>query len=87
MSERGRRRSRWRLLRALVRRDGSLCAICCYPMKLRANPNKDPDAATIDHRVPRSRGGTNHIDNVQLAHRRCNQARGDAPWSGGPEAP
>ena len=66
------RRQRWRIVRSLVRRDGDLCSICCYPMKLRADPNKDPDAATIDHRVPRSRGGTDYFHNLQLAHRRCN---------------
>lgn len=78
---------RWKVVRALARRDGNLCSICCYPMKLRANPDKDHDAATVDHRVPRARGGTDHISNLQLAHRRCNQERGVEPWSGGPEAP
>jgi len=64
-----------------------LCSICCYPMKMGARPGSDPDAITIDHRVPRARGGDDRMDNLQLAHRRCNGDRGTAPWSGGPEAP
>ncbi|HET9893133.1 MAG TPA: HNH endonuclease signature motif containing protein [Mycobacterium sp.] len=79
---------RWRLIQAIVARDGWLCSICCYPMKRRRkSPSDDPDAATIDHRVPRSRDGNDHIDNLQLAHRRCNQQRGTDAWPGGPEAP
>jgi len=81
------RSPRWKLVRKLSARDGNLCSICCYPMKMNKHPTKSEDAPTIDHRVPRSRGGTNHFDNLQLAHLRCNRARGDAPWSGGPEAP
>ncbi len=34
-----------------------------------------PDAS-IDHIVPKSRGGTLHIDNVALTHKRCNNERG-----------
>lgn len=81
------RDERRRIKRVLIQRDGLMCSICCYPMKPHADPRKDPDGVTIDHRVPKSRGGTDHISNLQLAHRRCNAERGDAPWSGGPEAP
>ncbi len=81
------KRPRWQIVRALARRGGTLCSICCYPMKMNSDPRKHPDAATIDHRVPKSRGGTNHFDNLQLAHSRCNLQRGDDPWSGWPEAP
>ena len=31
---------------------------------------------TLDHKVSRSEGGTDHIDNLQLAHEPCNQAKG-----------
>lgn len=75
------------MVRTLIGRDGILCSICCYPMRPRADPGKDPDAATIDHRVPRSRGGGDHISNLQLAHRRCNAERAADAWPGGPEAP
>ena len=34
---------------------------------------------TIDHVVPRSRGGTDHIDNLQLLCGACNSLKGDRP--------
>ena len=58
------------------------CALCSRPM-LR-NRFEAPHArvwakqrATVDHIVPRSRGGTDAHDNVQLAHARCNKIKGN----------
>ena len=34
---------------------------------------------TIDHVVPQSRGGTDHIDNLQLLCGACNSLKGDRP--------
>ena len=33
----------------------------------------------IDHKVPRSRGGTDHLDNLQLLCSSCNRIKGDRP--------
>jgi 5-methylcytosine-specific restriction endonuclease McrA len=33
--------------------------------------------ATIDHIIPRSKGGADTIDNLQLAHARCNKVKGN----------
>ena len=33
--------------------------------------------ATIDHIIPRSKGGGDEIENLQLAHARCNKIKGN----------
>ena len=35
--------------------------------------------SNVDHRVPRSRGGTDHLDNLQLLCSSCNRIKGDRP--------
>jgi 5-methylcytosine-specific restriction endonuclease McrA len=63
---RGRRKRR---VRALLARDGDLCWLCGKPL--------DGDA-TLDHVVPRSKGGSDALANLKLAHGRCNHRRGNA---------
>lgn len=36
-----------------------------------------PEESSIDHIVPKSKGGTNRRDNLALAHKRCNQLKSD----------
>ena len=45
------------------------CAICGNPVKYKK--------MTIDHIVPLSKGGTNGMDNLQLACKRCNLMKSD----------
>lgn len=67
--------SKWRRNRSLTQRwnrnylvnkYGCVCGICEKPIKTMKE-------ITIDHIIPRSRGGADHIDNYQLAHFTCNQ--------------
>jgi 5-methylcytosine-specific restriction endonuclease McrA len=51
--------------RAVFARDGGRCVYCGAP------------AASLDHVVPRSRGGPHTWDNVVSACRRCNHIKGD----------
>jgi 5-methylcytosine-specific restriction endonuclease McrA len=51
--------------RAIFARDGGRCVYCRGP------------AETIDHVVPKSKGGGHHWENVVAACARCNHAKGD----------
>jgi hypothetical protein len=59
----------------LASRDGWVCWICEGAIDP-ALPSSLAGGATIDHVVPRSRGGGNDGANLRLAHRRCNGRRG-----------
>jgi hypothetical protein len=59
-------------------RDRWLCQLCGGTIDRRLS-SPDPFAATVDHRIPRVRGGTNDSLNLQAAHAICNHVRGDIP--------
>lgn len=60
----------------LADRDGWVCWLCEGPID-RDAPDGSPGQATVDHVVPRSRGGRTELANLRLAHRRCNGVRGN----------
>lgn len=62
----------WRLF--IYDRDGWRCQLCGEPVDMTADPIA-PTAPTLDHIVPRSRGGTDDPTNLRLAHRGCNARR------------
>lgn len=53
----------------LLWRDGKRCAICGRKIK-------NLEDLTVDHIVPIAKGGENVIENYQLAHKACNEAKG-----------
>ena len=55
----------------LVARDGSDCFFCLKPMA-------DQDM-TIEHLVSRHKGGPDHMDNLVLAHMKCNGLADNRP--------
>lgn len=64
----------------LAQRDGAHCAYCSRPLVIERG-NRDGRIphelhATIDHRIPRARGGSDHPDNLSLACARCNSMKG-----------
>lgn len=64
---------------ALRERDGDLCCHCGGVMDFTPRgpaPIRD-DAATMEHIVPRSQGGSNAMENLALAHSYCNNVRGN----------
>lgn len=60
---------------ALGERDGWTCWVCRRDVDPGA-PRDSSHAGSVDHVVPRSRGGTNEDSNLRLAHQRCNRQRG-----------
>ena len=62
-------RQRQNKVRRIADRDGARC-YWCRAIFL------DPNLATLDHLIPRSRGGGGHIGNLVLACADCNGRRG-----------
>ena len=67
-----RERRIWRIKREWMRSDG-MCFYCGVKLKRRF--------ATVDHVVPRSKGGSEQRQNLVLACRRCNERKRDDPPS------
>jgi 5-methylcytosine-specific restriction endonuclease McrA len=57
---------------AVFARDGHFCWLCGRIT------GRGEDAATLDHVIPQARGGADTVDNLRVAHKRCNEQRGDA---------
>jgi len=56
----------WRRVREIVlKRDAHTCVYC------------GGEGGSVDHVIPYSRGGNDHIDNLVTACMRCNRAKGD----------
>lgn len=78
------KRSRKQKLKQFEHQKGQ-CCWCLEPMELKMLTKEEwghradyPTIATWEHIIPVAKGGTNALSNLLLAHRRCNQERGDA---------
>lgn len=60
---------------AIYERDNWTCHLCNEPVDFEApcTSNRYP---SLDHLVPRSKGGTDEPDNLRTCHRACNSRRG-----------
>lgn len=56
------------LVATLIERDGAACFYCAEPVAA--------SLATIEHLLPLTTGGTRHLANTVIAHRRCNERAG-----------
>jgi len=55
----------------------NICGICGQPVN-KSLKYPDPGSPTVDHIIPVSKGGhPSDIDNLQLAHFKCNRAKAD----------
>ena len=61
--------ARW--VGVLAERDGADCSICGDPIDL-GRKYPDPMSRSVDHVIPRSRGGRDDLENYALAHFICN---------------
>lgn len=68
-----------RTRKAVYERDHLICQICLEATDPLADPSSDW-FPSLDHIVPRSRGGSDDIGNLRTAHRWCNSVRGDESY-------
>lgn len=66
----------------LIARDGGDCAICKEPLGRGIRDETHPLYITLDHIEPVSAGGSDKIQNLRLAHNKCNNERGATPVNG-----
>lgn len=66
------------IIQLLIERDGDKCQMyfCTHPFDF----SHEMDFRTIEHVIPRSKGGTDDMSNLVLAHFRCNNKRGDRDY-------
>jgi 5-methylcytosine-specific restriction endonuclease McrA len=69
----------------LMARDGCNCKLCEEPLDRHIKNSDDDMYITFDHIIARSKGGMSELKNFQLAHRHCNEARGNDPILPGDE--
>lgn len=62
--------------RLVVTRDGSKCGICLNEIDMSLR-DPHPDSWSLDHLVPRSRGGNDELENLIGSHRVCNRWKSD----------
>jgi len=71
-------------LAVLIARQNGICPICENPIELTARPVKGPigkKAATIDHIIHQSKGGSSSLKNTRAVHQICNLTRADGECS------
>lgn len=61
----------------LARRDGTDCSICGEPVDMTARL-PDQMCPSVDHVIPRAKGGSNDPENLALAHFKCNRIKSDS---------
>lgn len=60
----------------LEQQDGRICHLCGHSISSRAKKGS-PLRITLDHVIPKSQGGPDILENLKLAHRVCNERRGN----------
>jgi 5-methylcytosine-specific restriction endonuclease McrA len=59
------------------KKQGGICAICGRKMFKAGEKCPQDMRSTLDHIIPLSKGGSDHWENTQAVHNKCNKAKGD----------
>ena len=68
-------------------RDHGRCRYCAKKVRIKGRGKWSWPQGTIDHIIPKVRGGTDALANLVLACRHCNHAKGDMMWAPKPPGP
>lgn len=68
------------MITRLMARDGTQCMLCSGELDRSIKDPTHPLYVTLDHKVTVAAGGLATLENLQLAHRACNETRGSDPW-------
>jgi hypothetical protein len=67
--------AKWEEIKKTLReRDGDFCSICRGRMSFTGKKTR-PISATIDHIIPKSKGGKDGLPNLRLVHSFCNSIK------------
>ncbi len=69
----------YRIRRKIYNRDGWRCHYCRLEILIGV-PHEHPQRATVDHKTPKSRGGSDENRNLLACCHRCNIEKGDIPY-------
>jgi hypothetical protein len=73
-------RQRHEIRQILLKRDGMNCYLCDVPVNFRAPYIQGQEGwewfPHLEHVIPVSKGGTDELDNIKLAHAKCNRDKG-----------
>lgn len=76
-TRRNHRKMRGLNITRLLKRDGDECHLCGKKLDRKLKDEFDPMYITFDHLQPTSKGGVTLLENLKLAHRKCNEERGN----------
>jgi 5-methylcytosine-specific restriction endonuclease McrA len=63
-------------IRKIIEHDGPGCFYCGCRLTVRAKQHSGRNR-TLDHRLPKSKGGTNHTENLRVVCYNCNKRKRD----------
>lgn len=69
----------WRRARRVAAANRAQASTCFYCGVAFTGTGAGPDHRTVDHRIPRSRGGSDGLANLVFACYACNQRKRDRP--------